>query len=351
MGACVQGCYNNDQNSSSPTYASNCTEMVPYLNYVDNYTATELVSSCIQRAFAPKTPYWYSWDCTNNCDQASYACAYNLSQYINFFDCQNQTGSCYYDCFVYDYSNSNNSNNSNCTNGTDQWGNCCWNGTDGYGNCCSSWDMWGNCCPNGTDNNGSCCWSGRDPWGNCCNHGQDHWGQCCTNGTDGYGNCCTSWDMWGNCCPNGTDGNGSCCWSGRDPWGTCCTHGRNNQGYCCPNGTDPWGNCYNGTYNGTWALKSKKSTPRQLGSSFQEQMPCGSCQYVSSKVQGLIEKYGCGLMFQNQVTYHCEVTFGTNTLLTEECADAFIDNCSHFESHVEKGTYNANYACSRLEAC
>ena len=104
MGACVENCYSQSSNSSSPTYASNCTGMLPYIGYLDNYTASEMMTNCMYKAFAPKTPYWSSWDCTNNCDQASTLCSWNLTKYINYYECKNQTDSCYYDCFLYDYS-------------------------------------------------------------------------------------------------------------------------------------------------------------------------------------------------------------------------------------------------------
>jgi len=73
--------------------------MLPYMQYFDNYTSHVYMTECMYKAFEPKYPYYSTWDCTGNCDQGSTLCAWNISQYINYYECKNQTNRCYYDCF------------------------------------------------------------------------------------------------------------------------------------------------------------------------------------------------------------------------------------------------------------
>ena len=126
MQNCVLRCFNQSMWNQSETWASNCTEMIDYCPYLDNQTCSEVVTSCMYRAFQPKPDQWWSaWSCTNQCDDATYQLC-NYTNIINYTDCQNGANNCYEQCFSYDYDNwnwtyPNNSNNSNNTNGS-WWG-------------------------------------------------------------------------------------------------------------------------------------------------------------------------------------------------------------------------------------
>ena len=114
-------------------------------------------------------------------------------------------------------------------------------------------------------------------------------------------------------------------------------------------------NSYNGTFPSIKTIFNRgsdaRAVPHKLASSIKLKMPCVACQYVAAKVQGLIEKYSCDIMFQNQVNYLCEVTFGSNTPMTEQCSESFIQNCSVLETSIERGDFSTEYACNRLDVC
>jgi hypothetical protein len=112
MENCVLKCFNQSNANQTEVWASNCTDKVPYLKFLDRETASKEMTDCMEKAFKQKITSWWSPGlCSYECDDASTLC--NYTQYIDYNRCKNRTDSCYIDCFNYDFDN--HTNNTNCT--------------------------------------------------------------------------------------------------------------------------------------------------------------------------------------------------------------------------------------------
>ena len=80
-------------------------------------------------------------------------------------------------------------------------------------------------------------------------------------------------------------------------------------------------------------------------------LKCSACKFAAGKIEGIINKHGCGLA-DVAITAACEAVFlGPEDPLAEICAIGFIASCPIFAGWIEKHIYTNEKACQKIHMC
>ncbi|TNV83405.1 hypothetical protein FGO68_gene8923 [Halteria grandinella] len=101
----------------------------------------------------------------------------------------------------------------------------------------------------------------------------------------------------------------------------------------------------------TCALECLKQVQTKVHHPHVATLKCSACKLAAGKVEGIINKWGCGLA-DAAITGACEAVFlGPEDPLADACAIGFIAACPTLSHWIEQKTFSTDRACKLIHMC
>ena len=99
------------------------------------------------------------------------------------------------------------------------------------------------------------------------------------------------------------------------------------------------------------ALECLKQVQTHVTNPYVASIKCSACKFAAGKVEGIINKWGCGVG-DVAIGSACEVVFfGPENPLADICAVGFIAACPTLAKWIEQKTFSNDRACQLIHMC